>query len=66
MSAWETMLSPYQYCLVVNRASDKRKNMAAQKAAAQRRLLQPRGGLIDSDERKKTGQGRRKEELVRW
>lgn len=47
------------------RASDKRKNLAAQKAAAQRRLLQPRAGLNDTDDKRKSLQDKRKEELVR-
>lgn len=46
------------------RASDKKKNIAAQKAAAQRRLLQPRAGPNDSEVRKKSLQDRKKEELV--
>lgn len=41
--------------------------MAAQKAAAQKRLLQPRGGNTnpaDAEEKKNKHQDKRKEELV--
>lgn len=47
------------------RASDKKKNIAAQKAAAQRRLLQPRGTVPDVNEKRASGVDKRKEELVR-
>ncbi len=52
------------FCLL--RASDKRKNMAAQKAEAQRRLLRPSKKFDADDANKRRNDARKKkDELVR-